>query len=60
VTALAAYIREMQERRDPDYKARYKEAVAVLAEIVTPPLRLSDKKEALERARVLLEGWCEV
>ncbi len=60
MTDLAAYIREMQERRDPDYKARYKEAVAVLAEIVTPPLRLSDKKEAIERARLLLEGWCEL
>jgi hypothetical protein len=49
----------MQERRDPDYKARYRRR-GCAAEIVTPPLRLSDKKEALERARVLLEGWCEV
>jgi hypothetical protein len=60
MTDLAAYIREMQDHRDPDYKARYKEAVAVLAEIVEPPLRLSDKKEAIERARLLLEGWCEL
>lgn len=60
MTDLDAYIREMQDQRDPDYKARYKEAVAVLSEIVEPPLRLADKKDAIERARVLLEGWCEV
>jgi len=38
----------------------HEELKNILRELLTPPLRFGDKKQVIEKAQLIIEGWREV